>query len=252
MLEMSTKLTKSKRRLIKRIKDNRFPNAKSLAFDGVDDYVEVPDDASLRFDTGDFTISAWVKRGEDDAAHYLVSKYQSFLNGWALIISGNNLVQLMLRGSWFSYAAVTSSSEITGNSWHHIVATADRDGNGQIYIDGSADGSAVDISGITMDTTSVVRFGTEYIGFTFFNGNMDEVAIWDVALDSDAVSAIYNSGTPIALDSDSGDYDNSGDLQGWWRMGEGDTYPTITDNSTNSNDGTMTNMASDDIVGDTP
>jgi len=80
---------------------------------------------------------------------------------------------------------------------------------------------------------------------------MDEVAIWDVALDSDAVSAIYNSGTPIALDSDSGDYDNSGDLQGWWRMGEGDTYPTITDNSTNSNDGTMTNMASDDIVGDT-
>ena len=45
--------------------------------------------------------------------------------------------------------------------------------------------------------------------------------MWDVSLDDAAVTAIYNSGTPIALDADDGNYDNSGDLQGWWRMGDG-------------------------------
>jgi hypothetical protein len=84
-----------------------------------------------------------------------------------------------------------------------------------------------------------------------FAGNIDEVAIWDTLLDDDAVTAIYNSGTPISLTSNSGNYDNSSDLVGWWRMGDGDTYSTIADNE-GSNDGTMTNMASDDIEENTP
>ena len=41
------------------------------------------------------------------------------------------------------------------------------------------------------------------------------------------------------------------DLIGWYRMGDGDTYPTIQDNK-GSNDATMTNMASDDIQTDVP
>ena len=51
---------------------------------------------------------------------------------------------------------------------------------------------------------------------------------------------------------DSGDYSSSGDLIGWWRMGDSATYPTIPDDSTNSNNGTMTNMSADDIVQDIP
>jgi hypothetical protein len=66
-------------------------------------------------------------------------------------------------------------------------------------------------------------------------------------LDADAVSAIYNSGWPIDLTEASGDYDNEGDLVNWWRMGDEDTYDTITDNEGSAN-GTMTNMSSDDIV----
>ena len=79
---------------------------------------------------------------------------------------------------------------------------------------------------------------------------MDEVAIWNTALDADAVEAIYNNGEPVDL-SDSGNYDNSGDLVHWWRMGDGDTYPTIEDNA-GSNNMTMTNMASGDIELDVP
>ena len=39
----------------------------------------------------------------------------------------------------------------------------------------------------------------------------------------------------------------SANLIGWWRMGDGATFPTIPDASTNSNDATMTNMNASDI-----
>ena len=38
----------------------------------------------------------------------------------------------------------------------------------------------------------------------------------------------------------------------WWRMGDGDTFPTLTDNGSGGNDGTMTNMSSGNIVEDVP
>ena len=65
------------------------------------------------------------------------------------------------------------------------------------------------------------------------------------------MNAVYNSGEPIALDSNTKDYGQSSNLVGWWRMGDPNgtaAFPTIVDQSTNSNDGTMTNMTSGDIV----
>ena len=41
-------------------------------------------------------------------------------------------------------------------------------------------------------------------------------------------------------------------LQGWWRMGDGDTYPTLLDNSTNGHNATMTEMSASNITTDVP
>ena len=38
----------------------------------------------------------------------------------------------------------------------------------------------------------------------------------------------------------------------WSRMGDGDTYPTLTDHGSGGNDATMVNMDASDIVTDTP
>ena len=78
---------------------------------------------------------------------------------------------------------------------------------------------------------------------------LDEVSIFDYELTSGQVTSIYNSGTPTDLDNTSG---VTAPVH-WWRMGDGDTFPTITDvGTTGGNDGTMTNMESGDIVTDTP
>ena len=53
------------------------------------------------------------------------------------------------------------------------------------------------------------------------NGNVDELAIWDTVLDAEAITAIYNSGTPTNLLTASGNYDEYTDnIKGYWRMGD--------------------------------
>ena len=45
-----------------------------------------------------------------------------------------------------------------------------------------------------------------------------------MALDADAVSALYNSGVPLLPTSDSGNYDNSDSLMGYWRNDSNSTW----------------------------
>ena len=78
----------------------------------------------------------------------------------------------------------------------------------------------------------------------YFAGNMDDVAIFNAELSGSDVTNIYNSGTPK-------DESSRSNLVGYWKMGDGDTHPTLIDSSSNSNNGTMTNMSSDDIEANT-
>ena len=100
------------------------------------------------------------------------------------------------------------------------------------YTDSNTDNSGTVESGIDI--------GRQSNNSNFFNGLIDEVAIWDVELDADAVTAIYNSGVPTDLSEDSGNYDNSSSLISWWRMEEG-SGTSVADSSTQSNAMTVTN-----------
>ena len=84
------------------------------------------------------------------------------------------------------------------------------------------------------------------------DGLHDDLTIWHDALSDAEVSKLYNSGSILDPMRDDGDYTSSSDVVGWWRMGDDDTLPTITDNSNNSNDGTTYNMAASDISTDVP
>lgn len=76
------------------------------------------------------------------------------------------------------------------------------------------------------------------------NCRVDELALW-ASDEQSNVSSIYNSGTPFDLTTLASPPDN------WWRMGDGDTFPTISDN-VGSLDFTMVNMTVADFVSDVP
>ena len=240
-----------------------FINTYSLNFDGSDDYVDISSIASTINSLSLGTISLWFKSTNKDttAVLFSVSDLSDASSDILIYTLTSGYVRVQIREAGSTLLQRTYETDVVDSNWHHLSFVV-ASGSNAIYIDGvsvtlaSGVGSAStqkffsDVNNI--DSVKIGENqdsgGHEYP----FTGNIDEVAIWDIALDADAVTDIYNSGTPTALDSDSGNYDNSSNLQGWWRMGDGDTYPTITDNSSNSNDGTMTNMTAGDIEEDTP
>lgn len=98
-------------------------------------------------------------------------------------------------------------------------------------------------SGVTVQVFEIGRF----VNSLPLNGEkLCQFAVFDS--DSDATSAeLYNSGSPFDLNT------LTNDPSHWWKMGDGDTYPTLIDHATNGNtDLTMNNMTIADIVTDSP
>jgi len=146
-------------------------------FDGTNDLITVPDHADLRFNSGaqDFTLSCWFTRNlpGGDAYQFLMDKRDANDDGWRLELV-NGVVWASVNG-----IDVKTTTVITDTDVHLVQAVIDRSGNGQMYLDGSADGPAVSIGGQAMDNTVVLRIGEKsYTGFDDnFKGDMDEARI---------------------------------------------------------------------------
>tara|TARA_Y100001951_G_scaffold95684_1_gene93453 strand:+ start:237 stop:1046 length:810 start_codon:yes stop_codon:yes gene_type:complete len=226
-------------------------STKSLDFDGANDYI-TNTSTDITFDVG--TISLWVKANGATYANsshnflmfQLVNKFNVFAS-WS-----SDAIKTQCGGHpAFGYGSSRGTTDIADGGWHHIVCTVSGGGSGtemtmRVYTDGSLEDTDSNTATYTA-ATAKVRIGGNWYSSYYSNANIDEVGVWDVALDADAITQLYNSGVPTDLQTDSGNYDNSGDLVHYWRMGEGDSYPTIEDNE-GSLDMTMTNMSSGDIV----
>lgn len=96
--------------------------------------------------------------------------------------------------------------------------------------------------------SEVFQIGKKGLSTSYIRGNgkLDEVALFDSDQSGNA-STIYNSGSPFDLSS------LTNDPLHWWRMGDGDTYPTLQDSGSAANcDLTMNNMTAANIVSDIP
>ena len=188
-------------------------NTYSLDFDGVDDYVAF----SAETFTGQFTVAFWING--DLATNYTNIVTNDSGTNNVRVWSTNGVIRMKIDN--INSATITGISDDT---WTHCVFTRDGDDLVVGYKNGVQTGAT---------TTTAGDYALTRIGHSSssFPGKIDEVAIWNSALTSSEITAIYNSGTPIALDADSGNYSSSADLQGWWRMGDGtlDAFPLIAD-----------------------
>lgn len=239
-------------------------NTYSMLLDGVDERVTIGDIAALELQT--YTMSAWVKRGATGVRHAIFNLQDQFngadgLAGWFFEFSANNTLTLFTAtpadsGSMNQISTTNTFTSTT--TWYHIVLT--KTGTTvRIYVDNVLDTTAtlpnatIDYSTSTSKRTVIGAAWGSTSGFLIpFNGNIDEVSLWDAALSVAQVSEIYNAGTPTGLTSHSA----SANLVGWWRMGDGATFSggnwSVPDDSTNNNAGTSANMEEVDRVTDIP
>ena len=227
-----------------------FTNTKSILLDGVDDYVDCGDNDNLSF--GDsvtdspFSISAWVKM-TDATKFRIVTKAGAGSNDneYVLITSASDQLFLQLYDSSTSnkknryYTTPLTSFE---GQWIHIVGTYDGRGgstayNGiKLYLNGNRvdDASGGGGTYVAMhNTTALLEIGK--LSTSTANGLIDEVAVFNSELSASDVTNIYDNGVPNDISSLS--------PLSWWRCGDGDTSPTLTDNGSGGNNGTMTNFS---------
>ncbi len=204
-----------------------FANTKSIALDGVDDYVDC---GNAFTSLTSFSVSAWFK--SDDTSSSNQSIISSRINsigaskGVDIFINNNQLYsRIYNNGATEVIVAFTDTS-----SWHQVVLTYDGT-TLEMYLDNVSKGTS---TGAYSNSGANWLIGKWNNGSNFFNGNIDEVAVFNTELSASDVSTIYNGGEPNDISSLS--------PVSWWRCGDGDTSPTLTDNGSGGNDGTMTNF----------
>lgn len=157
-------------------------------FDGVDDHVSVPDNGPM--DVGDvFTYELWVKRG---ATQGVTQRLLHKGTGPATLGFGTNNKVVLLPGGTGAIATANSAMAIIDQAWHHVVATK----NGadvHIYVDG-VDVTAPGTNTTMTTSTNAMNIGRATTNTAYAGADIDEVAIYPVALSSARVQAHYQAG----------------------------------------------------------
>jgi hypothetical protein len=235
---------------------------KVLSFDGVDEYLTLADHADFNFGTT-LSLFLWVKASSASLSlnETIWSQSDIVLNQRAFLVrvAGDTTKFKVLISEDGGVAApnikeYTTSINVFDDSWHLIGFTWNS-GTFKFYVDGVEDTSVVKntdgaITSIHNSTANMTFSCSLTTGAprTFFNGQLDEPALWNSELSSGQVSALYNSGTPVDLKTHSA----SGNLVSWWRLGDDSSDDIGTTNTLvdvqSSHDATPTNMEAGDIV----
>ncbi|MDA2923343.1 DUF2341 domain-containing protein [Acidobacteria bacterium AH-259-L09] len=167
-------------------------------FDGSDDYLSVPNDASLK-PTQQVTVSMWIKR---NGAQGFYAKLLHFGQNSSFPYGpyGLDFKQALDDTVEFHMALdglnknMDSGAVINDGVWHHVVGTYDQV-DMILYVDGMQK-AALNLPGQTIgdyDTTNGLGLGDKVETGQPFKGQIDEVRISNVARSADWIAAQHKS-----------------------------------------------------------
>ncbi len=178
-------------------------------FDGVNDYVAITDDPRLDL-TNEFTVMAWIRptalysSGGNSNLRSIFSRDSNF----EFHINGSGQLYWWwqtIAGTTVTTRYINSTSTFSTNQWQHITLRY-RAGEQRMFINGAAVNVRCSGSGTTTAScnyTGTLRVNNEdiQIGWDFLNGRqwqgqIDEVRIFDVALSDSEIATLYNQTFP--------------------------------------------------------
>ena len=174
----------------------------ALQLDGVDQRVEItggePDD--LAFQGGSMTVAGWFKVGAFDKSwQALVAKGEG--SSWRIHRRGGE--------PGFAHAGGTGEGPamaegVDDGNWHHFAAISDVDAvnfGTALYIDGVQATSFAGAPNLAANGKRMMIGDNPDANGRFWNGLVDDIAIWDRPLNEKEVGALYNKGAGASLSS---------------------------------------------------
>jgi hypothetical protein len=177
---------------------DRFGNPNSAySFNGIDNYIEVPHNATLA-PTTQMTLSVWVKPHGyyfgNYGGNYILSKGNDTNEGWYELGYATS-TQKFIYSSRYSGGSVSqniSSSQITLDTWYNIVGCYD--GSKMIiFVNGVAEDTVYVTSALAINTESL--FIGRHLQNTnpyWVNADIDDIRIYNTALNNNEITALFN------------------------------------------------------------
>jgi len=203
--------------------------SKPMVFDGSKNYVIL--DSSIAITNAQWTLSGW---------YYFksFSDPQGYPHLFSLNVASVSYIRIKDDGSELYLetdsngddATLVFTTELSINTWYHIVVTRNGDVWGS-YLNGTYKAFADETSG--GNSLTIDRFGGEGNDSRTLNGMINEVSIWDDVLTLAEVQELFNDGVPLDATTHSASGD---DLVGYWRNDGASSW----EDRKGSNDGTPT------------
>jgi Concanavalin A-like lectin/glucanases superfamily/Glycosyl hydrolases family 2, sugar binding domain/Glycosyl hydrolases family 2/Glycosyl hydrolases family 2, TIM barrel domain/Immunoglobulin domain len=171
------------------------PNGKvngCLTFNGVNNYVQIPNPVS-----NDFSIVFRVKTAQTagtgqwyNGAGLVDGDYPGVANDFGAALVGGKFA----FGVGNPDTTILSTTPINDGNWHLCVATrAQCTGAINLYVDGKLEATGAGGTN-TLNASSSLVFGRIASGGNYFDGSLDEVEIFNRALGNNEIYALYNNG----------------------------------------------------------
>ncbi len=167
------------------------------SFDGVNDYMEVDDDLKLNM-TDFITVSFWVYPGDEDNIYIMAGKTAGQdIDGWFIWFyngdGGLIVSDMVVNGNQVQLLISKPSNWI--NNWHLITLTYDSSSGTKFTLkDADNDLSAADTTtGSITTSTNPMKIATYYSNDYYFSGRIDELKIWNVALNDTEINDVFTN-----------------------------------------------------------
>lgn len=188
--------------------------------------------------TDQITAEAWVNTSSPASLQTVVGNYGDFGNTMQFLLRLDQAGGSLKASFWVGvgpnpgeYVQVAGTTTINQNTWYHIAGTF----NGSelaIYVDGVLE-NTVQLDAKMPDVTAECKIGGGLSNNTeFFNGKITGVRLWNVV----------RTETEINTDKDQCIAGNTAGLVAMYNMIDGVGSATLTDESVNGYNGTLTNM----------
>ena len=165
-----------------------FDSNAQLYFDGTNDYFDIPYSSTLDTPNGcTYELMVYpssngeiLSRGSSDA----VDNPRLYVE-----TSGN------IYWDWSNGVDryIYSTSNLTMNSWNHLVCTATPSSTLNVYINGQAAGSGQTMPSTLPNTSDAIRIGSSTWVGRYFNGKVSMLKIYNRALTQTEITQNYNS-----------------------------------------------------------
>ena len=197
------------------------------------------------FEPANWSIQAWIDPSAvptNNDNDYFIHKNKTYRIGLEYTASGVEVMgSLRYSGNYYDVNSGDQNFYVTtGGGWYHVVLTFDGT-NLVLYVNGDEKDTNSNSNYSTVNQTGVFSIGRRHdTGSLYYNGKIDEVALWNTGLSANAVTALYNSGSSLSASTNSGNYTSSGNLVFYLQMQQN------LDDSENSYDFTGNNISSSD------